>query len=125
MNKRLYKVTLTGWVIKEGNDSEVMSWTKETVLNSIMGEQLVATFIDSNESTVEVKKDNELKSSEQVVYATTPPPELPSKTTSNFNPAQEGIEAAKAEGMDFTLDRYDDYSTEMVNVEEVDEDATL
>ena len=103
MSKRLYKVTLTGWVIKEDNDSEVMEWTKEAVLASMVGEQLVATFIDSNESTVTPKKDNEVKPTpnEQAVINNPPP----------TDPAKEGREAAKDEenstqAPEFTLDPY-------------------
>ena len=51
-SKRLYKVTLTGWVVKNEDDSEVNEWTKESILDAMVGEQLMVNFIDSNDMIV-------------------------------------------------------------------------
>jgi len=51
-SKRIYKVTLTGWVVKNEDDSEVNEWTKESILDAIVGEQLMVNFIDSNDMVV-------------------------------------------------------------------------
>ena len=51
-SKRIYKVTLTGWVVKNEDDSEVNEWTKESILDAIVGEQLMVNFIDSNDMIV-------------------------------------------------------------------------
>ena len=51
-SKRIYKVTLTGWVVKNEDDSEVNEWTKESILDAMVGEQLMVNFIDSNDMIV-------------------------------------------------------------------------
>lgn len=130
MSKNLYKVTLTGWVIKDDGDTEIMNWPKETILSSMMGEQIIATFIDSNmprfytdESAVEVKKDNETKSSEQIVPSDAS--EVVEQQRFFGNPAQQGIDAAKAEAMEFNLDRYDTEEVDTNVEDEAVEDYTL
>jgi hypothetical protein len=47
--KQLYKVTLTGWIVRDGGEAEVNEWTKEDILGSIVGEQLMVNLIDCND----------------------------------------------------------------------------
>ena len=51
-SKRLYKVTLTGWVVKNENQAEVTEWAFDTIVDEMIGEQLMVNFIDSNDMIV-------------------------------------------------------------------------
>jgi len=51
-SKRLYKVTLAGWVVKDEKDSDIKEWTQEAILDAMVGEQLMVNFIDSNDMVV-------------------------------------------------------------------------
>lgn len=51
-SKRLYKVTLTGWVVKDENQAEVTEWAFDTIVDEMIGEQLMVNFIDSNDMIV-------------------------------------------------------------------------
>ena len=41
-SKRLYKVTLTGWVVKDENQNEVLEWPFDTIVDEMIGEQLTS-----------------------------------------------------------------------------------
>jgi len=47
--KQLYKITLTGWIVRDGDEAEVNEWTKEDILGSVVGEQLMVNLIDCND----------------------------------------------------------------------------
>ena len=48
MGKQLYKVELTGWVVKNDEDSDVMNWSIEAITNDMVGFEIQATLIDSS-----------------------------------------------------------------------------
>jgi len=48
MGKQLYKVELTGWVVKEDEDSDVMNWSIEAITNDMVGFEIQATLVDSS-----------------------------------------------------------------------------
>ena len=51
MGKQLYKVELTGWVVKNDEDSDVMNWSIEAITNDMVGFEIQATLVDSSEWT--------------------------------------------------------------------------
>ena len=48
MGKQLYKVELTGWVVKEDEDSDVMNWSIEAITNDMVGFEIQTTLVDSS-----------------------------------------------------------------------------
>ena len=48
MGKQLYKVELTGWVVKDDGDSDVMDWSIEAITNDMVGFEIQATLVDSS-----------------------------------------------------------------------------
>ena len=48
MGKQLYKVELTGWVVKNDEDSDVMNWSIEAITNDMVGFEIQATLVDSS-----------------------------------------------------------------------------
>jgi hypothetical protein len=89
-SKRIYKVTLTGWVVKNEDDSEVKEWTKESILDAIVGEQLMVNFIDSNDMVVTpTRSDVEKKKQHAEVY------DAGEERLKQIDPAQDGINAVK------------------------------
>jgi len=51
MGKLLYKVELTGWVVKDDEDSDVMDWSIESITNDMVGFEIQTTLVDSSEWT--------------------------------------------------------------------------
>ena len=49
MGKQLYKVEITGWVVKEDGDSDVDAWTTEAITGSMVGFEVQTTLIDSSQ----------------------------------------------------------------------------
>ena len=48
MGKQLYKVELTGWVVKNDEDSDVMNWSIEAITNDMVGFEIQTTLVDSS-----------------------------------------------------------------------------
>jgi len=48
MGKQLYKVELTGWVVKDEEDSDVMDWSIEAITNDMIGFEVQTTLVDSS-----------------------------------------------------------------------------
>jgi len=48
MGKQLYKVELTGWVVKDNEDSDVIDWSIEAITNDMVGFEIQATLVDSS-----------------------------------------------------------------------------
>ena len=46
MGKQMYKVELTGWVVKNNEDSDVVDWTLEAIIESMVGFEIQATLVD-------------------------------------------------------------------------------
>ena len=88
-SKRLYKVTLTGWVVKEENQDEVLEWPFDTIVEEMIGEQLTVTFIDSNDRTVTPRSDVEKHKQIAEVYG------AGEEKLEQIDPAQDGINAVK------------------------------
>jgi len=86
-SKRLYKVTLTGWVVKEENQDEVLEWPFDTIVEEMIGEQLTVTFIDSNDRTVTPRSDVEKHKQIAEVYG------AGEEKLEQIDPAQDGINA--------------------------------
>ena len=86
-SKRLYKVTLTGWVVKDENQNEVLEWPFDTIVDEMIGEQLTVTFVDSNERTVTPRSDVEKHKQIAEVY------EAGDERLKQIDPAQDGINA--------------------------------
>ena len=86
-SKRLYKVTLTGWVVKEENQDEVLEWPFDTIVDEMIGEQLTVTFVDSNERTVTPRSDVEKHKQIAEVYG------AGEEKLEQIDPAQDGINA--------------------------------
>ena len=86
-SKRLYKVTLTGWVVKDENQNEVLEWPFDTIVDEMIGEQLTVTFVDSNESTVTPRSDVEKHKQIAEVYG------AGEEKLEQIDPAQDGINA--------------------------------
>ena len=86
-SKRLYKVTLTGWVVKDENQNEVLEWTFDTIVDEMIGEQLTVTFVDSNERTVTPRSDVEKHKQIAEVYG------AGEEKLEQIDPAQDGINA--------------------------------
>lgn len=92
-SKRLYKVTLTGWVVKDESQAEVTEWSFDDIIGEIVGEQLMVNFIDSNDMIVtptrsDVEKHKEIA---KVYGAGDERLKLPRFT--QIDPAQDGINA--------------------------------
>ena len=49
MGKQLYKVEITGWVVKEDGESDVDAWTTEAITGSMVGFEVQTTLIDSSQ----------------------------------------------------------------------------
>ena len=88
-SKRLYKVTLTGWVVKDENQNEVLEWPFDTIVDEMIGEQLTVTFVDSNERTVTPRSDVEKHKQIAEVYG------AGEEKLEQIDPAQDGINAVK------------------------------
>ena len=88
-SKRLYKVTLTGWVVKEENQDEVLEWPFDTIVDEMIGEQLTVTFVDSNDRTVTPRSDVEKHKQIAEVYV------AGEEKLEQIDPAQDGINAVK------------------------------
>ena len=88
-SKRLYKVTLTGWVVKEENQDEVLEWPFDTIVDEMIGEQLTVTFVDSNDRTVTPRSDVEKHKQIAEVYG------AGEEKLEQIDPAQDGINAVK------------------------------
>ena len=86
-SKRLYKVTLTGWVVKDENQNEVLEWPFDTIVDEMIGEQLTVTFVDSNERTVTPRSDVEKHKQIAEVYG------AGDERLKQIDPAQDGINA--------------------------------
>ena len=86
-SKRLYKVTLTGWVVKDENQNEVLEWPFDTIVDEMIGEQLTGTFVDSNERTVTPRSDVEKHKQIAEVYG------AGEEKLEQIDPAQDGINA--------------------------------
>ena len=86
-SKRLYKVTLTGWVVKDENQNEVLEWPFDTIVDEMIGEQLTVTFVDSNERTVTPRSDVEKHKQIAEVYG------AGEEKLEQIDPAQDGINA--------------------------------
>ena len=86
-SKRLYKVTLTGWVVKDENQNEVHEWPFDTIVDEMIGEQLTVTFVDSNERTVTPRSDVEKHKQIAEVYG------AGEEKLEQIDPAQDGINA--------------------------------
>ena len=86
-SKRLYKVTLTGWVVKDENQNEVLEWPFDTIVDEMIGEQLTVTFVDSNERTVTPRSDVEKHKLIAEVYG------AGEEKLEQIDPAQDGINA--------------------------------
>ena len=86
-SKRLYKVTLTGWVVKDENQNEVLEWPFDTIVDEMIGEQLTVTFVDSNERTVTPRSDVEKHKQIAEVYG------AGEEKLELIDPAQDGINA--------------------------------
>ena len=86
-SKRLYKVTLTGWVVKDENQNEVLEWPFDTIVDEMIGEQLTVTFVDSNERTVTPRSDVEKHEQIAEVYG------AGDERLKQIDPAQDGINA--------------------------------
>ena len=86
-SKRLYKVTLTGWVVKDENQNEVLEWPFDTIVDEMIGEQLTVTFVDSNERTVTPRSDVEKHKQIAEVYG------AGEEKLEQIYPAQDGINA--------------------------------
>ena len=86
-SKRLYKVTLTGWVVKEENQDEVLEWPFDTIVDEMIGEQLTVTFVDSNDRTVTPRSDVEKHKQIAEVYG------AGDERLKQIDPAQDGINA--------------------------------
>ena len=86
-SKRLYKVTLTGWVVKDENQNEVLEWPFDTIVDEMIGEQLTVTFVDSNERTVTPRSDVEKHKQIAEVYG------AGDERLTQIDPAQDGINA--------------------------------
>ena len=86
-SKRLYKVTLTGWVVKDENQNEVLEWPFDTIVDEKIGEQLTVTFVDSNERTVTPRSDVEKHKQIAEVYG------AGEEKLEQIDPAQDGINA--------------------------------
>ena len=62
MGKQLYKVELTGWVVKDDEDSDVMDWSIEAITNDMVGFEVKATLVDASGWThVPIITTNETK----------------------------------------------------------------
>ena len=88
-SKRLYKVTLTGWVVKDENQNEVLEWPFDTIVDEMIGEQLTVTFVDSNDRTVTPRSDVEKHKQIAEVYG------AGEEKLEQIDPAQDGINAVK------------------------------
>ena len=86
-SKRLYKVTLTGWVVKDENQNEVLEWPFDTIVDEMIGEQLTVTFVDSNDRTVTPRSDVEKHKQIAEVYG------AGDERLKQIDPAQDGINA--------------------------------
>ena len=86
-SKRLYKVTLTGWVVKDEKQNEVLEWPFDTIVDEMIGEQLTVTFVDSNERTVTPRSDVEKHKQIAEVYG------AGDERLKQIDPAQDGINA--------------------------------
>ena len=86
-SKRLYKVTLTGGVVKDENQNEVLEWPFDTIVDEMIGEQLTVTFVDSNERTVTPRSDVEKHKQIAEVYG------AGEEKLEQIDPAQDGINA--------------------------------
>jgi len=54
MGKQLYKVELTGWVVKDDRDSNVIDWSVDTITKSLVGLEIQqATLVDSSNTLAE------------------------------------------------------------------------
>ena len=49
MGKQLYKVELTGWIVKNDGDSDVEDWSTEAIAGSMVGFEVQTTLIDSSQ----------------------------------------------------------------------------
>ena len=59
MGKQLYKVEITGWVVKEDGESDVDAWTTEAITGSMVGFEVQTTLVDSSQPiTFEVAQDS-------------------------------------------------------------------
>ena len=53
MGKQLYKVELTGWVVANDEDSNIMNWPIDTITKSLVGLEIQqATLIDSSNTPI-------------------------------------------------------------------------
>ena len=87
-SKRLYKVTLTGWVVKDENQAEVTEWSFDDIVGEIVGEQLMVNFIDSNDMIVPpTRSDVEKHKQIAEVYG------AGEERLKQIDPAQDGINA--------------------------------
>lgn len=87
-SKRLYKVTLTGWVVKDENQAEVTEWSFDDIVGEIVGEQLMVNFIDSNDMIVTpTRSDVEKHKQIAEVYG------AGEERLKQIDPAQDGINA--------------------------------
>ena len=48
MGKQLYKVELTGWVVKDEDDSDVMDWSIDAITGDMVGFEIKTTLVDSS-----------------------------------------------------------------------------
>ena len=48
MGKQLYKVELTGWVVKDEDDSDVMDWSIDAITGHMVGFEVKTTLVDSS-----------------------------------------------------------------------------
>jgi len=76
MGKQLYKVELTGWVVKDDGDSDVMDWSIEAITNDMVGFEIQATLVDSSgwthipiTTTVTTSTDNASNLDQPTVHA--------------------------------------------------------
>ena len=87
-SKRLYKVTLTGWVVKDEKQAEVTEWSFDDIISEIVGEQLMVNLIDSNDTIVTpTRSDIEKHKEIAKVYG------AGDERLKQIDPAQDGINA--------------------------------
>jgi len=71
MGKQLYKIELTGWVVKNDEDSDVMDWSIEAITNDMIGFEIKTTLVDSSNINLSQTTTSTVQSTVQITTTDT------------------------------------------------------